>query len=553
MLESLPPELIHTIALSGHLSPPDVRSLSLTCTTLAAILTHDPYAHNLHRALLGVLPNTCHKRFQAAIYALNRRWFAPSVTPLYLRVANTTWTSDLELSTPDDVAGWERVVLAALSLSSCPPVPLPSSHMDTSLLHIAACVGAPNLTSYILSNTSAPSEWMEWVGMEGTTPLFAAALGGHCEVVSLLLDAGDNVNSQCNRSSTTALHAASWSNHAETVSLLLSHGANPNAAMYGGFPPLYSAAQAGHAAIISILLAASASPTQPARNGYTPLHAAAQTGHVSAIQTLLEESQDLDVNVTSHHNTTALFLAASRGHASAVSCLLTHNADPTIGNQRGATPLHIAAQNNHPSVVSLLLTSSLSIDVDCTTRSHHTSLYLAVEKDHPAMVDLLLSHGADPNVASKKGWTPLHVAVCQSPNEAIISSLLSHDADLDVFNKRGMTPLHMVSQSGHSSIASLLLEAGASTSVRNKRGVTPLFLAAQRGNIDCLDALIRAGADVNADRDCGDTDSPLYIAVQAGHTQVVARLQEAGVIVDDSSLQLARERQLSDIVAILEQ
>ena len=71
----------------------------------------------------------------------------------------------------------------------------------------------------------------------GHTPLHAAALEGHAEVVGLLIDAGADVNARTSGTKTTPLHSAAGGGHAEVARLLLEHGADPGAKTVEGIPP----------------------------------------------------------------------------------------------------------------------------------------------------------------------------------------------------------------------------------------------------------------------------------------------------------------------------
>ena len=72
----------------------------------------------------------------------------------------------------------------------------------------------------------------------------------------------------------------------------------------------------------------------------------------------------------------------------------------------------------------------------------------------------------------------------------------------------------------------LLIAAGADKDKADKNGTTPLFLAAQNGHLNVVQSLIEAGVDVNQANKNGAT--PLYMAAQEGHTAVVGLLIEAG-------------------------
>lgn len=59
-----------------------------------------------------------------------------------------------------------------------------------------------------------------------------------------------------------------------------------------------------------------------------------------------------------------------------------------------------------------------------------TQLSFACQENRLAVVTLLLELGANANVATKYGWTPLHIAA-QHGHSAIADELLAHGADVD--------------------------------------------------------------------------------------------------------------------------
>jgi ankyrin repeat protein len=89
------------------------------------------------------------------------------------------------------------------------------------------------------------------------------------------------------------------------------------------------------------------------------------------------------------------------------------------------------------------------------------------------------------------------------------------------------------------------LKAGANVNQQSKDGASPLYMASQEGHSDVVDILLEAGADVHqATTESGDV--PLGIAailIQAGadvhqlqgHTETVQRLLKAGANVNQQS------------------
>lgn len=55
----------------------------------------------------------------------------------------------------------------------------------------------------------------------------------------------------------------------------------------------------------------------------------------------------------------------------------------------------------------------------------------------------------------------------------IATTLLNYGAETNIFTKQGVTPLHLASQEGHADMVNLLLEKGANIHVATK--VMPFY------------------------------------------------------------------------------
>lgn len=119
------------------------------------------------------------------------------------------------------------------------------------------------------------------------------------------------------------------------------------------------------------------------------------------------------------------------------------------------------------------------------------------------------------------------------------------------------TALHDAAESGDAAfVASLLLERDSQLDARDSNGLTPLYLAAQSGHAEIVSSLLAAGASANAVGRFGRT--PLHRAVRGGHISVVRALlsspgtrlndrQEGG----DSALHEAASNGHTEIVELL--
>eukprot|EP01041_Mallomonas_annulata_P007654 gene7654-15664_t len=100
---------------------------------------------------------------------------------------------------------------------------------------------------------------------------------------------------------------------------------------------------------------------------------------------------------------------------------------------------------------------------------------------------------------SSSDWTP-EEALC----EAVVSQdydrvlrCISSGADVNISTREGMTPLHFAADGGSCRMVEILLEHGAVMDVRDEEGQTPLMLAAICEHQDVVRVLLGAGADVS--------------------------------------------------------
>lgn len=196
----------------------------------------------------------------------------------------------------------------------------------------------------------------------GSTPLhFVSAGAGDPVVVSLLLEAGADVNAR-DRSGYSPLHrAAERNDNPDMITMLLDAGAEVNAWATGfqidwgyDYTPLHLAVRNENPAVTAALLEAGANVN--ALNGRgtgTPLHQAAGSKSNPAVVALLIEG-GADVNAraevwdrccyTTSRDRTPLHLAA-KSNPIAFIMLLDAGADPTALDDYGKTPMDYAREN----------------------------------------------------------------------------------------------------------------------------------------------------------------------------------------------------------------
>ena len=97
-----------------------------------------------------------------------------------------------------------------------------------------------------------------------------AAIGGHFEVVRVLLKFGADIDAH-NEDWFSALHLAAMTGHHDVAHLLLDSGATTEADDLRQKTPLHHAALGGHVAVVRLLLDSGASMEAEDREGQRPL------------------------------------------------------------------------------------------------------------------------------------------------------------------------------------------------------------------------------------------------------------------------------------------
>jgi len=370
----------------------------------------------------------------------------------------------------------------------------------------------------------------------GETPLMQAARTGTPGIVAALLERGVDVDAREPHYEQTALMIGVRAGSPEVVALLLDAGADVNlqtppgdeptwrlpsdvtaskgvGVNWGGFPPhgsrtpiggaktpLLYAARQGNLEIAKLLVAAGADIEQGDANDDTPLLTAivnasvaskpgVSTEHIEIAHYLIE--QGADVNATDWYGQTPLWAAVDLRNVEVpgpvrdngidrdaafelIRTLLEHGADP---NARVKEVLPVKRWITRLGNLSW---------VDVTGQ---TPFFRAAYSGDVSTMKLLLEYGADPNIATFNGTTPLMAAAGvnwtvsqtfdEGPEALLEAVKLAHALgnDVNAQNTLGFAAIHGAANRGSDDIIRWLAANGAKLDIEDAVGRTPVVWA----------------------------------------------------------------------------
>jgi ankyrin repeat protein len=387
-------------------------------------------------------------------------------------------------------------------------------------------------------------------------PVADAAMKGDRDSVRALLKKGADVN-QPQGDGMTALHWAANGGHADLVDTLLYAGANVRAmTRLGAYTPLHLASQSGHATIIAALAKAGADVNARTATGATALMQAAASGQVDAVKALLDSGADVNAKDKAADET-ALMFASALDRADVVRLLIARGADLKVTAKvidRGTGPLapgeqalqeaSRGARQQANNATPTAARGATGPDIPGVTRPYSyneligkvgglTALHFAARQGSAESVTALVEGGADVNQLSPADKaSPMLIAAVNGQFD-IVKFLLDKGADPNLASDAGATPLYAVvnvqwgpksfypqpraqlqQKVSHLELMKALLDKGADPNARLQRklwytsynfdnlrvdetGATPFWRAAYASDVEAMKLLMSYGADAH--------------------------------------------------------
>jgi ankyrin repeat protein len=320
----------------------------------------------------------------------------------------------------------------------------------------------------------------------GTTPLMFAAASGNADAVKTLLDRGADVNA---KESTRGLNAAMFaaaSDRAAVIGLLASRGADLKAttkivelhtldrSSFGGIlfgnpqagPPIPAAGGAGGAGGSG--RSGGSTPAANAAPGQTPPGQYQQAGRNAP---------------------------GGRGQGRA-GIDRQYQLNELVYAQGGLAPIHLAARQGYMETVQAVIKAGADVN-QLTAGDKSSPLLIATINGHFDVATFLLDRGADPNLASENGATPLYGALNV---EWAPKSLYPQPR------------AHLNQKTTYLELVAALLDKGANPNARLRKkvwysgysfdlsgvdeiGATPFWRAAYASDVAAMRLLVARGAD----------------------------------------------------------
>ncbi|KAM0330662.1 hypothetical protein ACHAQA_003613 [Verticillium albo-atrum] len=340
-----------------------------------------------------------------------------------------------------------------------------------------------------------------WSIEAGASALHIATYLGLMDVVSALIDEGEDLNDRDVFGATPLMYAAARGDDGlPELKLLLQAGADPSLTCNIGSTALIRAVKLDAESIVTRLARESdininAIPSDPMGEVSPALVLAAKSNNLAILKKLAAR-KDIDVNQTDDgklSGLTPLHMAVIWDNVPAVAQLLAHKEILVDSHASGQdwSPLYYAAHYGYIEPLKLLLDHGADLQYQDSYKG--TALMRAVDEDQQEAVELLVKRGMDIKHRDVLGRTALHSAACNQSWRTMEYFLRDvPDIEINARGDAGETPLHDSCWKMDPYGAGLLVDAGARCDIKNNDGRTPVDIATLEKRSDILEILKKA-------------------------------------------------------------
>ena len=178
-----------------------------------------------------------------------------------------------------------------------------------------------------------------------------------------------------------------------------------------------------------------------------------EDGVSAAMMALYFGQKDLAEQIASHKSELTVHEAAAFGRIVHLEKLLTDENKESFSPD-GFQPLHLAAFFGRQDAVRVLLGSRVDLDTLSKNALGVAPVHSALANDNETVARELVYEGADVNLASSAGWTPLHYAA-NLGNRPLALFLKEHGAEPKA-GPEGKFPKDLAEEKGHYELVEVL-------------------------------------------------------------------------------------------------
>ncbi len=270
----------------------------------------------------------------------------------------------------------------------------------------------------------------------------------------MLLEGGADPGLE-NQRSRAPLHFAAVTGNSEIVSLLVNAGVDVNCTDSEGLTPLMLMAQNRKTdAALKFIQNENVDTELKDKNNCSAVDYATQAGLRELVKALTKDEEEH----TDSYGNTSLHHACFNGQGEVVKVLIEKGADVNKLNDNGASPLILAVQQSNLVIAELLLKAGAK--TDCADVNGVMPLHIAANNGEQFIGKALISAGANINEKTAEGETPLILAAMNGKND-FTAMLIEGGADVNAVDNAQHSALYYASEAGFTEIVEQLLMAGA--------------------------------------------------------------------------------------------
>lgn len=341
--------------------------------------------------------------------------------------------------------------------------------------------GVTMLLSHIPVNT---------VNAKGDTVLHIAARHGHEQIARLLLDANARIDI-LNLASKTPLQEAAAAGKSIIVNLLMERIRPENEKQNNDADsPLYIAIVNGHEEIVRCILEQQANRKKPIPHLRELLKAVKNNNQPIKELINLYITKQLELNNSFHQ------YVKNRDYAKVSECLGNGAELEFVAEGENTSALSLAALNDDLPMLELLLNAGAELEAKTSTKQGYSALHVAANENKFNAARFLLERNANPNVTSKGGDTPLHLAA--GGDKAILELLVFFGGDINYANpKFKRVALHYAVKDRKNINVEYMLAIGAKVDAVDYGHINSLHVAASQNDVDIVRMLLIAKAKLS--------------------------------------------------------